>query len=235
MRSFTRDLWEALGRHGFRMQSSHNDQMRRSTRNPNSEEAMRFDVTSVIAALGGISPIGGTVHDPCVPVSEREMAQLEQRLGVSLPAAYRTFVGAFGACRLGPGVGDYNIEFPWDSPIPEHISHTDSVLFGSFYGSDATRQASSRLSWQLDAFQDRIPEELIPIADCCGNKLCLGVRGGVRGHVWYWDAETEPEDEADYVADYGTAMPLEVKWQNLFHVASDFERFVLSLRRVEEV
>ena len=88
--------------------------------------------------------------------------------------------------------------------------------------------------WQLESFRERIPQELIPIAECSGNKLCLAVRGDAINRVYYCDAATEPEDEEDYLKDYGHEMPREVKWQNIFLVADSFEEFLMSLRREDE-
>jgi hypothetical protein len=193
-----------------------------------------MDFSDVVRRLGGVAPIGGTAEDACIPLEESELEALEAFLGVSLPDAYRAFLATYGGCSFGPTVGNYSIVHPWIEAIPSHVSDAAWTFMDSFYGARRMPHLADRLIWQLECFRDRMPQELIPIVDCGGNKLCLAVRGDVSNRVYYWDAATEPEDEEDYLKDYGHEMPREVKWQNIFLVANSFEEFLMSLRRVDE-
>ena len=193
-----------------------------------------MEMKSIISRLGGVAPIGGTAEESCIPLEEAEVDAIEASLGVLLPSVYRAFLTTYGGCSFGPTVGNYSIAYPWKASIPSHVSNVAWTSMEAFYGASSMPHLADRLVWQLESFRDRMPPELIPIADCGGNKLSLAVRGDISNRVYYWDAATEPEDEEDYLKDYGHKMPREVKWQNIFLVADSFEEFLTSLRRQDE-
>jgi hypothetical protein len=191
-------------------------------------------IYEAINRLGGVSRIGRLAGEFDVGMQEWELSSLEALYSFVFPPLFREFMKEFGACGFGPPDGNYTIMLPWNVPIPHHITNHKYTSYGTFYGRAAMPQMAFRLSWQLEMFQGRMPGEIIPIADCDGNKVCLGVRSDCFNRVYYWDSETEPQDEEDYLADFGGQMPREVKWQNIFLVADSFEQFVMSLRRLDE-
>ena len=68
-----------------------------------------------------------------------------------------------------------------------------------------------------EAYEGRIPAELLAVGnDPGGNLICLAVRGGKRGAVYFWDHEGEgPPGEAGY--------------SNVYPVAESFGEFIESL------
>jgi hypothetical protein len=52
------------------------------------------------------------------------------------------------------------------------------------------------LAWRRECYDGRIPDDLLWIMrDPFGNVICLGVSGESRGKVYFWDHESELEDE----------------------------------------
>jgi len=81
----------------------------------------------------------------------------------------------------------------------------------------------------------RMPSTIIPIADDGGgNQICIGIKGGEQGKIYYWDHNNE-WDEEDYLLDHGRPMPPEVKFQNVHLIASSFVDFISRLETLEKV
>ncbi|WP_158502293.1 SMI1/KNR4 family protein [Vitiosangium sp. GDMCC 1.1324] len=70
-------------------------------------------------------------------------------------------------------------------------------------------------------FQGRIPADTVSIArDPGGDLILLGIRGPLRGKVFFWTSELETDD--------GTPTEPEM----LYHVADSFDEFLKSLGKV---
>lgn len=107
------------------------------------------------------------------PAPPERIAELERRLGRSLPAAYRDYLAEVDGGRL---------------------ANNDEAV-NSVYGvGDVPDWAS--LWKKLDVFGDRVPAWLLPVADnAFGDLLCLSLRDGDAGSVWFWDHEEEAEED----------------------------------------
>jgi cell wall assembly regulator SMI1 len=148
-----------------------------------------------------------TVNKPMT--DEAHVVTLESRLKCSLPEDYREFLLQHNGGRprerafqfkLRTGVG------------------TDSVVdwFLSIYDGEF-----SNLEQVLDTFRDRLPSDVLPIArDPFGNLVLLGLGGKVRGKVYFWDHELEPDGVPN--------------WSNIDLVADSFDRFMAGLTPNED-
>jgi hypothetical protein len=173
---------------------------------------MRKVIENKLSLLGGVVPIGKAF----VPVADEELNAIETALGVALPGDYREFFQKYGAWAFGALV-----QF---QPIEGEIGP-----LSGFYGSKIA--GTNSLMRNVEMYQGRMPETIIPIADDGGgNQICLGVKGKERGKVYYWDHHNE-WDEEDYLEEHGKPMPPEVKFQNVHLIAESFEDFI---RRLEK-
>ena len=193
---------------------------------------MNLDIvfTAVAQRLGGVAPAGCHRSAPLVPFSELQVAQLETRCGQSLPSSYRHFMKTHGGCYFGSSAGDWDVVFPWLTPIPEHISDKPWTHLEAFFGPAGATPTSNDINWQLDVLSGSLPPSFLPIADCSGNKICLGISGDDRERIFYWDRETEPLAEEDFLHDWGRPMTEADRRCNVFLVAESFVEWLESLR-----
>jgi hypothetical protein len=99
------------------------------------------------------------------------IARLEQRIGRALPASYRGYL-----LQQDGGQLDDN-------------SEAVTTVFGLREGPDGD------LWQQLDAYHDRIPQWLLPVArDAFGNLFAVSLRDRDAGTVWFWDHEEEADE-----------------------------------------
>ena len=188
-----------------------------------------MDLPALFARLGGIRGVGG---DKLTPMTEAEIATLEEQIGVRLPEAYRKFLATYGASTFnGASPDNPYIVFRTLKPLPPHITRTDKALFNVFYGRAEDEHDPHSLRVRTRFFSGRMPESIIPIGDDGGaGQICLGIKGAEAGKVYYWDQANEQLDEEDYLADYGEPRPPEAMFQNVHLIAESFEDF---LRRLE--
>jgi cell wall assembly regulator SMI1 len=114
------------------------------------------------------------------PITKRRLASVERTLGVELPNAYRNFLLTFNGGR----------------PFPAHFvlsrggaSQWTKIHF--FFGVDDDT-LSCDLLWNYNAYKNRLPAGVIPIAgDEFGNRFCLDLRVSRDGPVLFWDHELE--------------------------------------------
>jgi hypothetical protein len=190
-----------------------------------------FDQT--IRRLGGIARSGYSDADPLAPFSEEELRVIELRCGSPLPSDYRRFIERFGGCTFGAtGAGTF-ADFPWLVSIPRHVSPTRRTLLNAFFGPRFGVESADDLLWQIDLLADSLPDSMIPIAECFGNKLCIGIRGPDKEKIYYWDRETEPVSESDFLVDFGRPMTEYDRRINLFLVAESFAGFLETLQPVQ--
>jgi hypothetical protein len=182
----------------------------------------------LFARLGGIGPVGGGEF---MPMTDDEIAAIEEQLGVRLPEAYRKFLATYGASAFrGASPDNPYIVFRSLTPLPSHITKTEKALFDAFYGRERHEHDTYSLRERTRVFSGRMPESIIPIGDDGGAGLiCLGVKGAEAGKVYYWDQQNEPLDEEDYLEDYGEPRPPEAMFQNVHLIAESFEDFLQRL------
>ena len=140
-------------------------------------------------------------------LTENDLRQLESRLGSDLPGSYREFLLRFNGGRPTPS----HFDVPnW--PVRESlVNDFNGVVPGAY----------NDLEKDLDLLQDRIPKDLIPIADDPGgNVILLGVGGPYHDHVFFWDHDNEPFDAGESLEEY----------PNVYPIAQDFRSFLMGLR-----
>lgn len=151
-----------------------------------------------------VNPYGATSPDP--------IAQFEAQRGVLLPAEYKAFL----------------LESNGGSPIPNVFEVPGwhgkgsglNYVYGIHYGEKVVR-----LDLACDTYDDRVPSDLIPIADdAFGNNICMGWKGQRAGKIYFWDHEDELDENGDFVTDY----------RNVFLVADSLQEFLDGLMTDEE-
>jgi SMI1/KNR4 family protein SUKH-1 len=134
------------------------------------------------------------------PITDEDVATFERKHKLTLPSSYRQFLLRTNGGR--PERDLFSIEGL--EGAPEGRIHV-------FFALNDTME-SCRLDWNLRAFAGRIPSHLLPIATTEGaDQVCLSLRGKHGGAVFYWDGYAQPGED------------------NLYFLASDFDRFVASL------
>ena len=149
-----------------------------------------------------------TILDSAPPVSDEELALVEQRMGRAIPAAYREFLLTHNGGYPTP-----EAFIIWDrdgKPLGEGGIH---------YFLSSRAGASDDLEDYVRTYQDRVPPHFFPIADDpSGNILCLSTAGDDEGKVYFWDHEAEAgEDET-------------TGYDNVYFVADSFEALLDNLR-----
>jgi hypothetical protein len=186
-----------------------------------------MDMQQLFDRLGGIEPIDGGEF---TPVSESEIVAIEDGLGVRLPEPYRTFLATYGASMFGGASPDNPyIEFRWLASMPPQFQGVNGLL-ACFYGAERHEHDMLGLRTRIRYYSGRMPESIIPIGDSWGSQICLGVKGAEAGKVYFWDEQNEPQDEEDYLEDFGEPRPPGAMFQNVHLIADSFEDF---LRRLE--
>ncbi len=141
------------------------------------------------------------------PATAEQISQVQQTLGRDLPGPYVEFLRTQNGGRPEPNMCD----------LPE--ARYWSVGVSEFFGIDR----SPDLLQQRRSCEDRVPEDLLAVADAeGGNLICLALAGDHRGAVLFWDHEEESED--DEPPGYG----------NVHRVASDFDAFTIALHPVAD-
>lgn len=134
-------------------------------------------------------------------ITEMDVARFERRHGISLPLAYRSFLLATNGGRPERDL------FPVPGFEPNPIAR---IHF--FFGIDATVD-SCNLEWNMEAYADRFPPGLLPVATTeVADQIFLALAGDKPGSVLYWDGYQE------------SSVP-----QELYLVAASFEEFLEKL------
>ena len=113
--------------------------------------------------------------------SESDLQELKARTGHSLPDDYEAFLLKYGLSALGD---EGYVECATAERCPWGGLTTDV-----FYGF-TDRQSSRDVREAYDAYQGRMPPNLLPIgSDPGGNQVCISLSGDDRGFVYFWDHE----------------------------------------------
>ncbi|MBK9266104.1 MAG: SMI1/KNR4 family protein [Polyangiaceae bacterium] len=150
--------------------------------------------------------------NPYGPTSPEAITQFEARRGVLLPLDYKQFLLKSNGGYPTPNVFE----------VPEWHGQGNSVM--SFYGiHDGSK--GKRLDRACEVYDERIPADLIPIADDAnGNAICIGWKGEREGKIYFWDHEDELDEDGDFVKDY----------RNVFVVANSLQEFLDNLMTLED-
>ena len=152
-----------------------------------------------------VNPYGAT--------SPEAIAEFEARRGVLLPAEYKAFLLKSNGGRPTPDVFE----------VPGWHGRSNELDF--FYGIHEAEKVD-RLDWACDVYDERIPGDLIPIAnDANGNAICIGWKGKRAGKIYFWDHEDELDGHGGFRQDY----------RNVFLVADSLQEFLDGLMTSEEL
>jgi len=187
-----------------------------------------------IERLGGVFPIP---KGDFPVLNEEAISSLESKIGKILPKDYRDFLSVFAGCSFN----QYVLLKP-QKETAEYI-HSESsgyvnpifkrALIAYFYGSD---KGTHPISWAYSTYQERIPNYCLPIAsDGFGNQLILSLQENSSGGIYWWDHENEWDADDYEDENEGEKMPEQVKWQNMYFLASNFVEFFESLFVDEQV
>jgi hypothetical protein len=144
-----------------------------------------------------------TIFNP--PADEARVVALETRLGTRLPEEYRQFLLDFNGGRPSPACFKLALRAG---------PYTDSMVdwFLSVHVAD-----KSNIDTVLGWLENRKPPVLLPIAiDPGGNIVMLGIKGDVRGKVYFWHQDYEPGNDHD--------------WSNIDLIADSFDAFMSGLK-----
>ncbi|MBK9262343.1 MAG: SMI1/KNR4 family protein [Polyangiaceae bacterium] len=151
------------------------------------------------------------VDNPFGATSKDEIEQFEKRRGIALPQEYKRFLLKSNGGRPVPDTFDV----PGWAHDGSVIHHFHGIHWGEYY----------KLDEECEAYQDRIPADLLPIAaDVFGNAICLGWKGKRRGKIYFWDHEDELDENGLSRQDYS----------NVFLVANSLEEFLGKLKEPED-
>jgi hypothetical protein len=137
-------------------------------------------------------PVGFT---EAMPPASGELAELEARLGVTLPDDYRNFLqeqnGGYLDENFLPPEANASVRYLYSAGPNDH-EHIDDLesAFHSFYLPDVD-------------LEYRLRTGMLPIGeDEGGNRICLRVSGEDRGSVWFWAHDAAlGEDPFERLAD----------------------------------
>jgi hypothetical protein len=171
--------------------------------------------------VGGIKPIVGSAF---LPLSAAEVEMIESALGHALPDDYRTFLMSYGASAFRR-----RVRFTPVRRLPSSISYSGSDYIDALYGKEPPGRDAYSLVQRIQFYGGRMPDTLIPIGDNgCGNQICLAIAGDFAGQVFYWDRNSEIDDE-EYFEQYGYPPSPEVRFANLYPIAGSFADFLQGL------
>jgi hypothetical protein len=150
-----------------------------------------------------VNPFGAT--------SPEAIAEFEARRRMLLPLEYKQFL--------------LNSNGGWPVPnvfeVPGWHGKGSSVLM--FYG--IHDDPNYQLDGKCETFEERVPADLIPIAnDDYGNNICIGWKGKRDGKIYFWDHEDELDGHGGFRQDY----------LNVFLLADSLQEFLDSLMTDEE-
>lgn len=135
--------------------------------------------------------------------TEKQIAKFEVKKSIKLPKDYRQFLL------------EYNGGRPMEYEFKISKNNSDTVIF--FLGLGVKKNHPNYdLETNLIVYKNRMPSELLPIADDpFGNKICLSIKGKKRGKIYLWWHEDEA-DETD----------CQPYWKNISEIANNFTEFI---------
>lgn len=111
---------------------------------------------------------------------------LEASIGL-IPESYRAYLLHFGVSVLF----DVNVVFKALQPSPwSDVQGTDTLE--SLYGLADSGKEYTVLE-MADTYRNDFHDQWLPIgASSADNQICLCLKGGMSGEIWFWDHESDP-------------------------------------------
>jgi hypothetical protein len=151
----------------------------------------------------GVQPL----HEQFMPLSESDIQVLEAELG-AFPVDYRNLV-----TRFGGAIFDCDVQFELTDrgflKISPEGTATLDCIYGAKYGNDPWD--SNSLHANIEWMRGRIPQDMIPIAACGSDHICISLHGPDSGATFYWDREEE----------------------RVYRISNSFKDFLRSLKRAD--
>lgn len=134
-----------------------------------------------------------TIKDPGPPVSEADVAALEQRLGLRIPVPFRAFLLRFNGGKPSPNVVDVG----GYAGSPTDVQ----VVFGV-----GREVESSGLEWNVRTLAERFGATYLPVAcDSGGCIFGVSLRDADFGRVYFFDLDAVYGDLATPPPEYPVA------------------------------
>lgn len=159
----------------------------------------------------GITPVGSKAFEP---FSLREVAKIEEMIGVQLPETYKWFVMKYGKSMFSTGADSTPSQKP--------------VNYCCFFGFEELLTA-------IDCLKETLPETTIPIGDDSGDiVLCLGIGRRDMGKVYIHNSGWGWHADAERYVEQGKPVPADIRYQTVHQVAPSFEEFIKNMKKDEE-
>ncbi|WP_313825544.1 SMI1/KNR4 family protein [Leclercia sp.] len=137
-------------------------------------------------------------------ISEQELTNLENQLGIKLPNDYRGFLKTYNGGYPQPDGFDFADD---GSSVDRFLEVSDSK--------------NKSIVDYYNTYKNRIPKNYFPVAKDPGGNLILIEINSESSDVFFWDHENEVED--------GDVPGME----NMYLIASNFDDFINNLYEVE--
>lgn len=138
------------------------------------------------------------------------VGKLEEEYSVRLPSLYRFFLVNYGSLN-------FSCDITYNS-VEQHPSMGDRSIV-NFY---ELQENANGIKESIDCYLGRLPENLIPIAECPGgDQLCIGIRD-VEDKVYFWNHDQEMMFPS-----------IDELWNNIYLVADSFLDFIVSFKIIE--
>lgn len=139
--------------------------------------------------------------------TESDVLNFEKILKVSLPDDYRNFLLHYNGGHPKPHGFIYK--------LPDGRDWSGGVR--DFFGLGVDSWEDLRHYYAL--YEDRVPKQMLPIAnDDGGNLLLLALKDVEKGKIYFWDHNEESEDDE---------LP---SYENIYFVANNFTEFLKNLK-----
>jgi len=147
------------------------------------------------------------------PSTKEEISNFEKEINVELPNEYKTFLLKYNGGKPSKYV----------FPDTEDLY---SFAISDLYGLNTKQDYNDlRRSWNL--FKDRIFKQFISIGRTIdGDQITLGISGPLKGKVYFWDHNTELENDE---------FTENVLPGNMYLLADSFNEFLNKLEEDTEV
>lgn len=146
------------------------------------------------------------IHDSKGVISEQEITNLENQLGINLPNDYKEFLKKHN--------GGYPEPDGFDFANGDDGSSVDKFL-------EMSDSKNASIIDYYQAYKNRIPKNYFPIAKDPGGNLILIEINHKESGVYFWDHENEAEDG-------------DTPWMdNVYLISSSFNDFIDNLYEIE--
>ena len=143
------------------------------------------------------------------PANPKKIREFEQLTKLELPNEYKKWLLTYNGGK--PKIED---TFYFIHPIDKNEKVGGINYFYALYEGEVSNLYKTYIT-----FLNRIPAELIPIADNgCGDQICLGIKGKHLNKVYFWGHENEVMEDNK-----------EPWWDNVYLIANTFADFINKL------